>query len=183
MQSKSGGQEEEINTLQKDLKEVQKENASLLKKLEKFSKEAGEAVMLKDKNKELKTALKEASAELEIVSDKYTEEQKKRKKLLNELEDMKGKIRVYARFRPMSKTELENEERKDMCIKINDELSLTVGLKGRPKDYNFDSVFGPESTQEQVFEETERLIQSAVDGYNVCIFAYGQTGSGKTFTI
>lgn len=25
--------------------------------------------------------------------------------------------------------------------------------------------------------------QSALDGYNVCIFAYGQTGSGKTFTM
>lgn len=27
------------------------------------------------------------------------------------------------------------------------------------------------------------LIQSGIDGYNVCIFAYGQTGSGKTYTV
>jgi len=54
---------------------------------------------------------------------------------------------------------------------------------GREKVYNFDAIFDQDSTQDQVFEDCERLIQSAVDGYNVIIFAYGQTGSGKTFTI
>jgi hypothetical protein len=29
----------------------------------------------------------------------------------------------------------------------------------------------------------EDVVESAFQGYNVCIFAYGQTGSGKTFTM
>lgn len=43
--------------------------------------------------------------------------------------------------------------------------------------FEFDRVFGPDSTQEQVFADVAQLVTSALDGYNVCIFAYGQTGA------
>lgn len=51
------------------------------------------------------------------------------------------------------------------------------------KKYQFDRVFGPEATQNDVFSEVETLSTSLLDGYSCCLFAYGQTGSGKTFTM
>lgn len=39
-------------------------------------------------------------------------------------------------------------------------------------------------SQEKVFASLgEDVVQSAFDGYNICIFAYGQTGSGKTHSM
>ncbi len=37
-------------------------------------------------------------------------------------------------------------------------------------------MWGPTAGQEAVWSEAVHLVQSALDGYNVCIFAYGQTG-------
>ena len=51
------------------------------------------------------------------------------------------------------------------------------------KEFMFDACFGGAADQAEIFEDTKMLIQSAIDGYNVCIFAYGQTGSGKTYTV
>lgn len=44
-------------------------------------------------------------------------------------------------------------------------------------------MFSPAKNQADVFRDVSDLVQSALDGYNVCLFSYGQTGSGKTFTM
>ena len=85
-------------------------------------------------------------------------------------------------MRPLSRNELNNGS--ENITALTDEFTLNCEAKnGQMKAFTYDSVFGANSTQEEVFEDTKRLVQSAVDGYNVCIFAYGQTGSGKTYTI
>ncbi|RLN93096.1 hypothetical protein BBJ28_00021946 [Nothophytophthora sp. Chile5] len=130
----------------------------------------------------LTSELRESRTQFATLETSYREEQALRKKYYNQIEDMKGKIRVYARCRPMSGSEIDRGCA--TCLKFLDEFSLEVngGARGN-KTFAYDQVFTQASTQVQVFEDTKNLLQSALDGYNVCIFAYGQTGSGKTFTM
>lgn len=107
-----------------------------------------------------------------------------RKTYYNQIEDLKGKIRVFSRCRPISKAELDRGN--VQCVTFPDKYTVAVhGLSkdGKPKEFQFDRVFPPETEQGDIFEDTSRLIQSAFDGFNVCIFGYGQTGSGKTHTL
>lgn len=56
--------------------------------------------------------------------------------------------------------------------------------KRMKKTFSFDKVFGPESTQEQVYQNVvSPVIKEVLKGYNCTVFAYGQTGTGKTFTM
>ena len=96
-------------------------------------------------------------------------EQRVRKRLHNEIEDMKGKIRVICRVRPMSKS--EKDKGCEEAVEIASVDSLVVNDKGKAHVFEFDSVFGPKANQAKVFEAPKRLIQTAVDGFNVCIFA------------
>lgn len=42
---------------------------------------------------------------------------------------------------------------------------------------------GSTTPQPDVFAAVSDVVQSALDGYHVCLFSYGQTGSGKTHTM
>lgn len=59
------------------------------------------------------------------------------------------------------------------------------GLSERKKKwiFCFDRIFDPSHGQEDIWEATEPLVQSTIDGFNVTVLAYGQTGSGKTHTM
>ena len=101
------------------------------------------------------------------------------------IEDMKGKIRVYCRARPMSKSELDRVSNSripststNMCdfwvervkcvlelclfccqgnfsvLQSPDEYSINVESSRGTKEFNFDRIFMPEHSQEQVFEDT-----------------------------
>jgi hypothetical protein len=47
--------------------------------------------------------------------------------------------------------------------------------------FGFDRVYGPDSSQEDIYAESARTaVSSVLLGYNASIIAFGQTGTGKT---
>ncbi|XP_009462621.1 PREDICTED: kinesin-like protein KIF3A isoform X1 [Nipponia nippon] len=96
-------------------------------------------------------------------------------------------VKVVVRCRPLN--EREKATGYKMAVNV-DEMRGTITVHKTdssnepPKTFTFDTVFGPESKQLDVYNLTARpIIDSVLEGYNGTIFAYGQTGTGKTFTM
>jgi len=146
---------EQLNDQDDKLKQAEKERKKNLQKVQELEAATGNIADLKKENKVMAKALKEANKEMEVAEVKYKQEMKKRKKLHNEIEDMKGKIRVFARVRPLMGNEVKRGD--SNCVAIPDEMTVNIDTKNGVKAYHFDTCFGPESTQEEVFDETARL--------------------------
>ncbi|KAI5412161.1 kinesin-like protein KIN-14N [Lathyrus oleraceus] len=117
---------------------------------------------------------------------KLIEGEKLRKELHNTILELKGNIRVFCRVRPLLPEEGCSAEGKTISYPTSMEASgrgVELAQNGQKHSFTFDRVFAPDASQQEVFTEISQLVQSALDGYKVCIFAYGQTGSGKTYTM
>ncbi|XP_007442391.1 kinesin-like protein KIFC1 [Python bivittatus] len=129
------------------------------------------------------------------LEQRLHESEMERRFLHNAVQELKGNIRVFCRVRPLLACERQAQKAiSHLRFPADDNRSLVLSKVeeshvGRERkedityEFNFDRVFPPSSSQESVFEEISLLVQSALDGYHVCIFAYGQTGSGKTYTM
>ncbi|KAG0554695.1 hypothetical protein KC19_12G111400 [Ceratodon purpureus] len=133
---------------------------------------------LKNFGEELQTLVAAASGYHKVLAEN--------RQLYNEVQDLKGNIRVYCRVRPF----LTKDSTKQTTIDyIGENGELVLANPGKPvgkdsrRSFTFNRCFDTKSLQEEVFLDTQPLIRSVLDGFNVCIFAYGQTGSGKTFTM
>ncbi|XP_055499155.1 carboxy-terminal kinesin 2-like [Leucoraja erinacea] len=143
-----------------------------------------------DEKEKLADSLEE---QLQHMEQALTNTEQERRRLHNDVQELKGNIRVICRVRPF----LDGERHNDMMhiqFLPSDEKVITLTKEQESHtgnnrkevvkhNFSFDHVLQPVAKQEKVFEDISQLVQSALDGYNVCIFAYGQTGSGKTYTM
>lgn len=136
----------------------------------------------------------DALAETNETKEKLRKEETLRRKLHNQVQELKGNIRVFCRVRPSLNNEAttgvaqiqypdQSEEAKEISILGPEERNTFGAVTRKNNVFSFDHVFGPSAQNAEVFDEISQLVQSALDGYNVCIFCYGQTGSGKTYTM
>eukprot|EP00347_Sterkiella_histriomuscorum_P011319 403372907 len=135
------------------ISEVRIENKELVKAMSSFERFIQN---LRD-NKQLNDDTQQIQIQYDQLLKAYKHELNMRRGLHNQLQEIKGNIRVLCRVRPL----LQHE------------------YKGRKKA----QVFEPSIRQNEVSEEISHLVLSSLDGFNVCVMAYGQTGSGKTFTM
>lgn len=143
---------------------------------------------------EKQAALDHAAIALEQAEEykaKLRVEERRRRKLFDQLQTLKGNIRVMARIRP-GRNDSGNAQIETEVGEYDDHIGkMTVmvptkkynGEELLDKSFDFERVFTQQEDNKVVFEEISQLVQSALDGQKVCIFCYGQTGSGKTFTM
>lgn len=193
-----------VETLTKKLNEAKSKYEELQTVLQKRSSETKDLVTqiaekteqineTKINSEKLTQKVEDIKNKLILVNNELVKEETIRRILHNNLQELRGNIRVYCRIRPTLAK--ENKDTEHLKISPFDDTNGTQQIEISKNNihanststqnfnFKFDKIFNTKDNNTDVFNEVGQLVQSALDGYNVCIFAYGQTGSGKTYTM
>ena len=166
-----------VNNAPNEIKEISNKVLNYFKLL--IEKENYKSINLR----QLKEALITEQEKVYLLSSKLKNEKFLRRKIHNRYMYLRGNLRVMCRIRPFLPNEKINKKSQMETMLINND-SISIFQENRPeKSFEYDYIFDPKSTQNDVYEEVTLLIQSMVQGNNICIIAYGQTCTGKTYTI
>ncbi|KAM5356576.1 hypothetical protein ACJ41O_003222 [Fusarium nematophilum] len=140
----------------------------------------------------MESRLQDALRMAEEAQQKLIKEETERRVLFNKYQELKGNIRVMCRVRPAlgdgegeqaGMSFPDDKTSAEIVLAGPEERSSLGNVTRKNYPFEFDRVFMPGTQNQEIFGEISQLVQSALDGYNVCIFCYGQTGSGKTYTM
>ncbi|KAB7495516.1 Kinesin-related protein 2, partial [Armadillidium nasatum] len=165
-----------INELEKELKRQETESTEKfdrhIRNLENQLEDAHKKLEVTDKflltkEEECHMEVSELSTQYNLLQDQLSKvrdenrvliedcnrERVLRKKYYNQIEEMKGKIRVFCRLRPITDTEERNGGAAGVTS-VEDEFSVMLDTTKGQKTFNFDKVFPEDAEQEEVFEDT-----------------------------
>jgi hypothetical protein len=110
--------------------------------------------------------VEEKSAALVSLKNEMAE----RKRLHNQVLDLKGNIRVFCRARPPSQAN-------KVALTFASDTEMVCEVSGKSHPFSYDCVFSPSSMQAAVFAETQPLVVSVLDGIHifVCVYTYVRT--------
>ncbi|KAL2931148.1 Kinesin-like protein KIN-14C [Bienertia sinuspersici] len=180
---KSNALEETCASQREQLHVLQHQLASANEKLKMADLSASETRSGYEEQKQVISQLRDRLADAEL---QINEKEMLRRKLHNTILELKGNIRVFCRVRPLLPEDGCASELPVISYPSSTEgpeQGIDLMQSGQKYAFTFDKVFTHDASQNDVFVEISELVQSALDGYKVCIFAYGQTGSGKTYTM
>lgn len=192
----SGKKDEKLNQRREEITSLMAEQASLKQSLteqktalyaskeEEIGRLKGEITVLQERLKSEADNLQSvgivSAQRVRELEDTIRKSEVERQRMHNIIQELRGNVRVFARIRPFLSNENDNSV---PFVNPSGETTLQVVRGTQHNSFQFDRVFAPSAGQEAIFDEVSEFVQSALDGYNVCLFSYGQTGSGKTHTM
>ncbi|CCK68440.1 Kar3p KNAG_0A07880 [Huiozyma naganishii CBS 8797] len=187
LKSKFDSLKEQRDELIAKLKQQQKEHRKIE---EEISQKKTTLRETEEREASLKEEISKTESDLKELNEILIKEETLRRSLHNKLQELRGNIRVFCRIRPTLE-HIEDPDTGHITVNPFDnnygvqsmEVMKQSSFSRAPVSFKFDKIFDTGESNDEVFKEVGQLVQSSLDGYNVCIFAYGQTGSGKTYTM